>query len=124
MIANHEQPSGSGPDYKSAAGISFSDALAWLKANGTARRKIWPRGETVTMVRGVILRPPGADNGIDGIPGALFVDSNDADPLRMDSLPYFALTTASGAAAIGWLPTLTDLLAHDWFTCNLSKAKS
>ena len=92
--------------------MPFGYAIASLKAGQRVSRQGW-NGDDMF----VFLTPGTCDQlhhsgPIDAIPLSLFRKREGEGATQ---LPSLSMKTASGSIVTGWLASLTDMLAEDWF---------
>jgi hypothetical protein len=96
-------------------GLSFSDALGHMALGYAIARRGWNGKDMyLWLVKGSLAYDaPAPDAGlIDGVPERLFLRDGNGTATR---LPHIAMKVASGATQHGWLASLTDMLASDWY---------
>jgi hypothetical protein len=98
-----------------ATGLSFSQALEYLKAGRCVARAGWNgKGMFIFVNAGshdFNAKPDEASSHIESIRTNLF---NRGDTGTATRLPNINMRAATGSTVTGWLASQTDLLAEDW----------
>lgn len=97
--------------------LTFGEALELIKNGYRVARADW-NGK----LSFVFMQTGSLDYGIEGVPLLINgVPSNlfdKGDTGTITRLPCVNMRTESGATAVGWAPSQTDMLANDWVWLN------
>lgn len=100
-------------DDKQEVGISFGDALAFLKASRRLTRLGWNgNGMFIVLMPRLQLPPFNTQDTAKKVNDRTAKWIGEDQPL--DCQPYVAMYTATKQWQPGWLPSQADMLADDW----------
>lgn len=97
-----------------AKDLSFDVALKWLKVGRKVAREAWGGRVKFAVLMPALHLPPYNTQA----PGPKVNDrtaKHIGEDTPLNSQPYFAAFIANGEWQPGWVPSVRDLLADDWF---------
>lgn len=97
--------------------MTFSAALELLKQGQRLARKGWNgKGMWVALTSGSLFETKHAKDGRAAKHRANEIDAEAVEGglIQVRLLPHIDMRTASGAMAIGWMPSQDDMLTDDW----------